>query len=305
MRLAASGAIRAYKNPAPDDRHCNDFDAVGEALSVDPDRLGGSVKAATVELYTRRGSSDKVIVVAIRGSFIIHDWMVNLNDGAETPVQDDFMGTDGNGNLYAAHSGFLACAKTMKDTVLGNVYRLYSTHFGSGAGAASSSSSSSPGPTLLFTGHSAGGAIAAMLYAHFVNTRAVSGNRAPGLTPRNVFSSVHCITFGAPPITTVPLVPSDPSSICLSVVNDGDPIPRADGKYINALLKIYAGPEHSSTTSHDLPPRTFFNAGRVLVVLPDGSLLRPNESGPGSLTETVMGNKSMHSMNKYWQRMQL
>jgi hypothetical protein len=185
MRLAASGAIRAYKNPAPDDRHCNDFDAVGEALSVDPDRLGGSVKAATVELYTRRGSSDKVIVVAIRGSFIIHDWMVNLNDGAETPVQDDFMGTDGNGNLYAAHSGFLACAKTMKDTVLGNVYRLYSTHFGSGAGAASSSSSSSPGPTLLFTGHSAGGAIAAMLYAHFVNTRAVSGNRAPGLTPRN------------------------------------------------------------------------------------------------------------------------
>lgn len=88
-------------------------------------------------------------------------------------------------------------------------------------------------------------------------------------------------------------------------MNDGDPVPRADNKYINALLRLFSGPMPEEGTKYALPPRVLFNAGQVVVALDDGRLLRPNEFGAGSLAETVMGNKRAHPMKEYRRRIEL
>lgn len=89
------------------------------------------------------------------------------------------------------------------------------------------------------------------------------------------------------------------------MVNDGDPVPRADNKYVNALLRLFSGPMPEEGTKYVLPPRVLFNAGRVVVALDDCRLLRPNEFGAGSLAETVMGNKRAHPMKEYRRRIEL
>lgn len=94
VRLAALSAVKVYAKPGTENLSSSDFDVVGEPVKIDADLLGGPVKATTAWLYTPKKSStssSNVIVVAIRGSVTTHDWMVNLNDGAERPVQDAFL----------------------------------------------------------------------------------------------------------------------------------------------------------------------------------------------------------------------
>ena len=60
------------------------------------------------------------------------------------------------------------------------------------------------------------------------------------------FKRIHCITFGTPPISLLPLQkPSEPrlrKSLFLSFINEGDPVPRADRAYVRSLLDLYASP---------------------------------------------------------------
>ncbi|KAH7022656.1 Alpha/Beta hydrolase protein [Ilyonectria destructans] len=298
VRLAALSAVKVYAKPGTKNLSPSDFDVIGEPVKIDADLLGGPVKATTAWLYTPKESctsSSNVIVVAIRGSVTTHDWMVNLNDGAERPVQDAFLGTDNEGGLYSAHSGFLTCAKAINATVVDHIHQLWSNNFAAGVRSK---------PMLLFTGHSAGGAVAAMLYAHFLECDPISEDRNKSVVLKSAFSTVHCITFGAPPITTKPLSPFQADSVFLSIVNDGDPVPRADNKYINALLRLFSGPMPEEGTKYVLPPRVLFNAGQVVVALDDCRLVRPNEFGAGSLAETVMGNKRAHPMKEYRRRIE-
>ncbi|KAK0702797.1 Alpha/Beta hydrolase protein [Lasiosphaeris hirsuta] len=300
LRLAALSAVKVYAREGTQHLISSEFDEVGSPLKIDADLLGGSVKATTTVLYAPRedgANSSNVIVVAIRGSVTTHDWMVNLNDGAEWPVEDTFLGTDTEGGFYNAHAGFLTCAKAMNVTVVDQIYgQLCASKHTAGAGSK---------PTLLFTGHSAGGAVAAMLYAHFLKCDPVSDDREKSLVLKSAFSSVHCITFGAPPITTKPVVPFQGGSIFLSIVNNGDPVPRADNAYIHSLLRLFSGPIPEKGAVYALPARRFFNAGQVLVALPRGTLLIPNESGAGSLSETVMGDIRAHKMVEYRRRIEL
>ncbi|KAL5398403.1 hypothetical protein PMIN03_012781 [Paraphaeosphaeria minitans] len=89
------------------------------------------------------------------------------------------------------------------------------------------------GSTLLFTGHSAGAAIASLLFAHLKSTKT-----SPLAETAAGFDAIHCIVFGAPPISTTPLpVHGDErsnhqGSLFLSLINDGDPIIKADMGYI-------------------------------------------------------------------------
>jgi hypothetical protein len=65
---------------------------------------------------------------------------------------------------------------------------------------------------------------------------------------------------------------------------------------------------NKTRTSFKLPPRLFFNAGQVIITLiKDEELLFlcPNESGDGSLADTVMGDKRAHSMKVYVKRVGL
>jgi len=99
--------------------------------------------------------------------------------------------------------------------------------------------------SLLITGHSAGGAVAALLYSHMLSTSSNAQSELNILT--GCFKRIHCVTFGAPPVSLLPLTkPINPTlrkSIFLSFVNEGDPIPRADKDYVRSLLDLYATPE--------------------------------------------------------------
>lgn len=98
--------------------------------------------------------------------------------------------------------------------------------------------------SLLITGHSAGGAVASLLYSHMLATSVQAASELNILT--TYFKRVHCISFGAPPVSLLPLVkPKNPAlhkSIFLSFVNEGDPVPRADKAYVRSLLDLYASP---------------------------------------------------------------
>ena len=164
------------------------------------------------------------VVFAIRGSQTFMDWAVNLHSAPESPV--DFL--DDQGNL--CHSGFLSVARKMIKPVAARLRQLLeenparSTH------------------SLLMTGHSAGGAVATLLYAHMLAEQVQSElNILTGC-----FKRVHCLTFGTPPISLLPLTKPPgqrhKKSLFLSIINEGDPVPRADPAYVRSLLRLYASP---------------------------------------------------------------
>jgi hypothetical protein len=96
--------------------------------------------------------------------------------------------------------------------------------------------------SLLITGHSAGGAVAALLYSHMLSTTPEAKSELNILT--GCFKRIHCVSFGAPPVSLLPLnKPTNPAlrkSIFLSFVNEGDPVPRADKAYVRSLLDLYS-----------------------------------------------------------------
>jgi hypothetical protein len=115
--------------------------------------------------------------------------------------------------------------------------------------------------SLLITGHSAGGAVAALLYSHMLSTSHEAVSELNILT--GCLKRVHCITFGAPPVSLLPLSkPTDPAlrkSVFLSFVNEGDPVPRADKAYVRSLLELYSTPAPGyscleTATPHKLQP---------------------------------------------------
>jgi len=68
------------------------FAPVGEPHRIAADILSGSLKETRIEIYKgiddftgRADDGNRSIVVAIRGTASIHDWMVNLNDSPPAP----------------------------------------------------------------------------------------------------------------------------------------------------------------------------------------------------------------------------
>ena len=109
------------------------------------------------------------IVFAVRGSQTFMDWAVNLSSAPTSPIKflvgiyefvDLFLrktadkSKDDTGNL--CHSGFLAVARKMIKPVAARLRSLLEEN------PARSSFS------LLMTGHSAGGAVASLLYMHML-----------------------------------------------------------------------------------------------------------------------------------------
>lgn len=102
--------------------------------------------------------------------------------------------------------------------------------------------------SLLITGHSAGGAIAALLYCHMLSESEEAKSELRAVA--GFFKRIHCVTFGAPPVSLMPLTKPDNylqrpqlrKSIFLSFVNEGDPVARADKAYVKSLLELFAAP---------------------------------------------------------------
>ncbi|KAB8265071.1 Alpha/Beta hydrolase protein [Aspergillus pseudonomiae] len=199
----------------------------------------GTIKAVS---FSRVSSVEKatdhkdlpVLVVAIRGSASAVDHMVNAN--YEPRNADDFidisrLAPENSTNLQA-HSGFLNSAKALDKTVsqgIKNYIRQNASEYSH----------------VLFTGHSAGGAVASLLFLRHIAQESVY--------PEVRFS---CITFGAPPVVTVPLlespVPGVSSGVCLNIINEFDPVTRADGAYKRCLVDLI----HSMYNRQPSQPRS-------------------------------------------------
>jgi hypothetical protein len=111
--------------------------------------------------------------------------------------------------------------------------------------------------SLLITGHSAGGAVAALLYSHMLATTLEAQSELNILT--SCFKRIHCVAFGAPPVSLLPLTkstnPELRKSIFLSFVNEGDPVPRADKAYVRSLLDLYSTPAPGQSCVSTVTPQ--------------------------------------------------
>ncbi|KAI6776784.1 hypothetical protein HG530_000729 [Fusarium avenaceum] len=96
-------------------------------------------------------------------------------------------------------------------------------------------------PHVVFTGHSAGGAVAQLLYLHHISH--------PDLSEPARFS---CVTFGAPPCLSshvdLSLYRPSKETICINIINEFDVVTRADKPYILSLVDIVR-------STLDLPPK--------------------------------------------------
>ena len=71
------------------------------------------------------------------------------------------------------------------------------------------------------------------------------------------FKRIHCLTFGTPPISLLPLTKPPTlqykKSLFMSFINEGDPVPRADKAYVRSLLNLFASPAPGSKCIASLP----------------------------------------------------
>ncbi|KAI9702441.1 MAG: hypothetical protein M1836_000921 [Candelina mexicana] len=221
--LAAQFSQRVYTRPAGAERetHVNADWRHGTKAMV--------IKSVPVD-------DMNTVVFAIRGSQTFMDWAVNLNSAPASP--SDFL--DDPGNL--CHSGFLSVARKMIKPVAARLRSLLEED------------PSRSGCSLLITGHSAGGAVASLLYAHMMAT----GIESELNILTDCFKRVHCITFGAPPVSLLPLqkptTPRRRKSLFMSFINEGDPVPRADKAYVRSLLDLYSSPTPGSSCISNLLP---------------------------------------------------
>ncbi|KAK8238644.1 Alpha/Beta hydrolase protein [Phyllosticta capitalensis] len=262
--LAAQYSEKVYHKPVGAERE----------TQVEPDWKRGT-KAMVIKSVPLDDMN--TVVFAIRGSAGFMDWAVNFRPAPASPA--GFL--DDPGNLV--HSGFLYTAKNMVKPVAKRLRQIMAEN----PRRASCS--------LLITGHSAGGAVAALLYAHMLSATV----RSELTALHDCFKRVHCVTFGAPPISLIPLQkPAPPpssstdekqhrsrhhKSLFYSFVNEGDLVSRADKDVIKNLLRLLATPaplsasasasalvEHQHHTKPlpvwDVPPGTLSCAGRLVLL---------------------------------------
>ncbi|KAK5098254.1 hypothetical protein LTS08_006387 [Lithohypha guttulata] len=211
--LAAQYSANAYKS-------LNSSMGRDAFVSADP-RLG--TKAMVINSVPC--DDKKTLVFAIRGTstLSLRDWNVNLQTAPISPA--GFL--DDEGNL--CHAGFLKVAKAMIKPIAMRLRSLLEEN------------PSRASCSLLITGHSAGGAVAALLYSHML-----SSIRSELSILTGCFKRIHCVTFGAPPVTLLPLAKPDvknfQKSLFFSFINEGDPVVRAEKAYMRSLVDLLSSP---------------------------------------------------------------
>ena len=301
---AARSSAQVYQRPQPDQKE----------YFIAADRRH---RTKAMVLKSTPLDDQNLIVFSIRGSqakFV--DWNVNLQPAPAAP--EGFLDDGQN----ACHSGFLKVAKAMVVPVAARLRQLLEQD------------PSRCSCSLLITGHSAGGAVASLLYMHMLATTVESElNILTGC-----FKRVHCVTFGAPPVSFLPLQKPQRAdkSLFLSFINEGDPIARADIPYMLSLAKLLAGSKSSThcsaatlvkKASHavmksskeeknnrrapywPVPEAPLSNAGRlVLLREKPGSQKNPSieavVTDDGKLRDVIFGDPAMHAMLLYQERVE-
>jgi hypothetical protein len=218
---AAQASLDCYDSAAPTRR--------GTYTPADTSK---DIKAMTVD--DQLIDDSRIIIVSIRGTELqcLADWAVNKTAGPVNPV--GFLDDEEN----ACHAGFLQVAKAMVGQVAAQLQEYPAL---------------SERPSLLITGHSAGDAVATMLYSHMLSSSVESGLTV--LASR--FSSINCVTFGAPPLSVKPLPRCDDrdSSVFLSFAHEGDPVlPLSNAAYVKSLAKLMTASPPSSAAKAGVAP---------------------------------------------------
>ncbi|KAL4882661.1 Alpha/Beta hydrolase protein [Aspergillus karnatakaensis] len=271
----------------------SDYQPTQHSENIDASLRDGTVKETRIQLFSStKGSTTGLLVVAIRGSTSKRrDWTINFDDIGAGTDGDGFINTDDT--KYQVHGGFLDCAKGMVEKISEAISSVLSK---------AEQNVSNKSFQLLFTGHSAGGAVAALLYAHMMSKNSSS---LADLHPK--FSSIQCITFGAPPTSNPALSTAHhpSSSTFLSIINEGDPVPRMDKEYIEALLIIYISPMPDDGVTWDLPAMLLQPAGTILFLKDgvQGFCDVKDDVGQKNtkdvLEATIFGNPRAHKMDMY------
>jgi hypothetical protein len=190
---------------------------------------------------------------------------------------------------------------------------------------------------VIFTGHSAGGATAALLFMHYF-TQVPEGFQ------------VSCITFGAPPVTLPDLteriaeyLPNrSKCGLILAFANERDLVPRIDHDYVRSLVNLYckgrrlpqldpeatadsplaaaqqdlqaqSSPEPQGAVDQEiapmasqdwlLPKPNFYNFGKLIVsrnATPNGDfMLRPVSVLPEEFGKLIFCDIRVHSRRSY------
>lgn len=252
------------------------------------------------------------IVFAIRGTQSFQDWAINIKTDPTSPT--NFLDDDNN----LCHAGFLSVARKMVSPVAARLRSLIAEDPNRIA------------HSLVITGHSAGGAVASLLFCHMLAQTVRSE-----LTPlRAFFKRVHCVTFGAPPVSLYPLqlprwnrLSPHHRSMFFAFINEGDPVPRAEKAYLFSLVELYTSPTTTTTTTTanrrskplrwKLPQATLSTGGQLVLLRrqrqrhrSSGAVLRRGE-GEGveacmisyaQLRDAVFGDPLKHTMDLYARR---
>lgn len=293
---------------------CYDSRALTRRGTYTPANTSKDIKAMIID--DQLIDESRLVIISIRGTEFssLSDWSVNK---AADPVKPTgFLDDEEN----ACHAGFLQVTKAM----IAQVATQLQQH-----------PACSEKPSLLFTGHSAGGAVAAMLYSHMLSTTVSSDLTALA----SLFPSINCVTFGAPPLSLTPLPQREHASgVFLSFTNEGDPVTRlSNAAYVKSLAKLMTASPPSSITPvaqpvkvvrHSrgtrvirtalpaapptpweelplwpTPPAPLTNAGNVV-------LLRDRENGSASasrvtdadLADVIFGDLVQHTVDMYMRR---
>ncbi|KAI0431920.1 Alpha/Beta hydrolase protein [Xylaria sp. FL1042] len=257
--LAAQYSERVYQKPQGPER--NSY--------VDADWRTGT-KSHVIKSVSM--DSMGTIIFAIRGTATFMDWAVNLNTAPTAPT--GFLDDVKN----FCHAGFLSVARKMVAPVASRLRHILEEDPGRCA------------HSLLITGHSAGGAIASLLYMHMLATSKAASSELNLLT--GCFKRIHCITFGSPPVSLFPLQTPHRhelrKSLFYSFVNEGDPVTRADKAYVKSLLELFAAP--APTPMKPVLPEPPANSPEK------PSKTQGKKSKSTSSTKSSKSSKSTHSL---------
>ncbi|KAF2843819.1 alpha/beta-hydrolase [Patellaria atrata CBS 101060] len=193
--------------------------------------LDGTIKAIRFDIVNRYALDEErnihfpALVVSIRGTASGVDTMVNLNGRGKNV--DDFIDisvlqTEEEHTLsnVRAHGGFLTAARALKGRVEEQLEKAWSKGV----------------KNVIFTGHSAGGAVASLLFLRYA---LLTIDKYSGM-------KISLITFGAPPVITPNLSSileqgesKTSSGLCMNIINEYDVVSRADSSYIRSLVDLY------------------------------------------------------------------
>ncbi|KXH35378.1 hypothetical protein CSIM01_08953 [Colletotrichum simmondsii] len=263
IQIAALCSKAVYrKDPGQVVPQLRDY-AIKDRHWIEPTMNGSGKAAALFEILpTDPSSQRRALVVAVRGSASSIDWLVNLNsDLAECP---DLVKLPESRlkPMPKVHRGFADCARTIAPGLVNQI-----------KAALDEDQMQDQEIEIVFTGHSAGGAVACLLFCYLLTSKVLD---LPSKKP-----TLSCVTFGCPPLFNTDIdarltklyggsnfLPGN----MLAFPNDGDPVPRMDAAYATELARIWylvGGGKCPPATEFEnfKPPKLRLNGLGQLVVL--------------------------------------